>query len=49
MTWDYLLLCRREVGAIEACQADGWRGASRDAVKQTVELERAQRQVRHCI
>ena len=37
---------RREEGAIEVYQANGWRGASRDAVKQTAELERAQRQVR---
>lgn len=33
------------MGAIEALEAEGWRGAARDTVKQTAELERAQRQV----
>jgi hypothetical protein len=35
------------MGAIEVLEAEGWRGAARDAVKQTAELEGAQRQVRH--
>ena len=34
------------MGAIEVLEAEGWRGAARDAVKQTAELEGAQRQVR---
>lgn len=33
------------MGAIEVLEAEGWRGAARDAVKQTAELEGAQRQV----
>jgi hypothetical protein len=35
------------MGAIEVLEAEGWRGAARDAVKQTAELEGAQRQVRY--
>jgi hypothetical protein len=37
---------RREMGAIEVLEAEGWRGSARDTVKQTAELESAQRQAR---
>jgi hypothetical protein len=39
------VLCRQEEALLEAYQADGWRGASREKVKPVAELERARRQV----
>lgn len=38
--------CRREAGAIEAYQADGWRGASRDRVRPNAALDLATQQAR---
>jgi hypothetical protein len=39
---------RRETGAIETYQADGWRGAARDRVKPNAALALAERQVLFC-